>query len=814
MSGLVGSSQYFFGDTGFYGYEISQSCRVSEPSTAYLSRAVSSAGNRKTFTFSTWLKRCHTESSALFSSGTSATELTQINIMGDGQLRFRDRTGGDNLKKTTTALLRDLSAWYHIVCGVDLTQASNSNRVKLYINGTLQTLLDDDSTFINRNTYINKSGDNGAVVGKRAYDTASLFDGYLTETHFVDGTQLTADTFGETKEGVWIPKAVTGVTYGTNGFYLKFNQTGTGTASASTIGADSSGNTNHLTSSGFASTDSNLPDSPTNNFATFNSNYNHTGGSLSEGNLKVATGTSEYGPALSTFAQSSGKWYAEFAFTSTSGDTRIGGVRVNTALSTTYDTGNSGSFAYRQNDGDKKIDGTETSYGATWSASDIIGIALNLDDNEVTFYKNNASQGTFSITGGEYFIALSDGDSGAGGNYLVNFGQDSSFAGAKTAQNNADQNGRGDFYYSPPSGYLALCSANLPEPTISPLDGEQPSDYFNTYLFDGTGSSPTAFTGVGFQTDLLWIKRRDNASNGHHIWYDAIRGGTNALRSSTTGAEAQFGDTVITAFGADGFTIQGTDGPNASGYNNVAWNWLGANTTASNSDGSITSTVSANTTAGFSIVSYTGTGSSTTVGHGLGSVPDLLIIKRRNSAREWYVWNSVSAGTGYLYLNDTAALNTDANRNDRIGNGSSYVAPTASLITLGTSGDVNGSSDTYIMYCFRSIEGYSKIGSYTGNGSTDGTFVYTGFSPAWVMVKKSTTTGSWGIFDNKRDPNNVVKGQLYANLSNAESTATEEMDSLSNGFKLRSTGSLSNDDGATVIYMAFAEMPFKYANAR
>jgi len=813
MSGLVGSSQYFFGDTGFYGYEIGQSCRFDSASSEYLTRTPSGAGNRKVYTLSAWVKiaKMGDFSLTLLAAGVNgdADERTNI-IVADHKFLFQNEVGGARVLKSTTALLRDVGQWYHLVMGISMAESSNDDKVKMYINGVQQSDWGLNGTFPDVNTYINSTEINR--ISSDGHQVANHFDGYIAEMHLVDGQQLAASSFGETKEGVWVPKAYTG-SYGTNGFYMKFDQTGTGTASASTIGADSSGNNNHFTSTNLSANDSNIPDSPTNNFATFNSIYNHTGGSLSEGNLKVATGTSEYGPALSTFAQSSGKWYAEFAFTSTSGDTRIGGVRVNTALSTTYDTGNSGSFAYRQNDGDKKIDGTETSYGATWSASDIIGIALNLDNNEVTFYKNNSSQGTFSITGGEYFIALSDGDSGAGGNYLVNFGQDSSFAGAKTAQNNADQNGRGDFYYTPPSGYLALCTKNLPEPTISPLDGEQPSDYFNTVLYTGnnSGGGTQNITSLNFKPDWIWLKGRSNTRS--HQLIDAVRGKTKKLTANETASEGTNAN-FITDFLSNGFGIGNDNGVNADSETFVAWSWLGANGTASNSDGSITSTVSANTTAGFSIVSYTGTGSSTTVGHGLGSVPDLLIIKRRNSAREWYVWNSVSAGTGYLYLNDTAALNTDANRNDRIGNGSSYVAPTASLITLGTSGDVNGSSDTYIMYCFRSIEGYSKIGSYTGNGSTDGTFVYTGFRPAFVLVKKSSTTGSWGMFDNKRDPDNVVKGQLYANLTNAESTATEEMDFLSNGFKTRSTGSLSNDDGATVVYMAVAEMPFKYANAR
>ena len=805
------SSEKWFSESSFYPYEIGSSMRFSSENSASLSRAPSSPGNKKTFTWSGWVKLCKAASMRLFGSGTATDEVTDLHIDGTGgNLRFRDKSG-DNLRKETTASLRDPSSWYHIVCAVDVTQASNSNRVKLYINGTLQTAFDQDDTFVDRNTYINRTGGNGMVLGKRSFDAASFLEGYMAEVHFIDGTQLTADTFGELKEGVWIPKLVTGVTYGTNGFYLKFDQTGSGTPSSSTMGADSSGNNNHFSQSNINPADSNLPDSPTNKFCTMNHLRNYGGDDIEIGGCKFVSGSSEYGPATSTFAVSSGKWYAELDQNSATTTFAFGGVRTETKLSTGFGLGNAGSFSYRQG-GTKGIEGTYTSYGASWSQNDIIGMALNLDDNEVTFYKNNSSQGTFSITAGEYSIACADDTSSAAGAVNLNFGADSSFNNRRTKANNPDENGYGDFFYSPPSGYLCLCAANLPEPTISPLNGDQPSDHFSTLLFDGTGSSPTSFTGVGFQPDLLWIKRRDSASNGHHIWYDAIRGGTNALRSSTDGAEAQFGNTVITAFGADGFTIQGTDGPNASGYNNVAWSWLAGNSTSSNSDGSISSTVSVNAKAGFSIVAYTGSGATSqqTVGCGLSwsGKEKVVIIKNRDISDHWFVNSSILSANKLLTL--------DQANDDSQENSSGYITYESNGFRTYNGSNMLNLANDYIAYCFHEVEGYSKFGSFTGTGETDGPFVFTGFRPAWLMWKRTSDTNQWVMNDDTRNPNNPNNQVIYANLYDADSTGEGIVtDFVSNGFKLRSsTAGNANTNNSTYIYMAFAEMPFKYANAR
>ena len=335
-------------------------------------------------------------------------------------------------------------------------------------------------------------------------------------------------------------------------------------------------------------------------------------------------------------------------------------------------------------------------------------------------------------------------------------------------------------------------------------DIDKPSDYFNTKLYTGNGST-NAITGVGFQPDWVWIKDRDNAND--HKLYDGVRGATKYLISNSTAAEATQAN-GLTSFDSDGFTLGSYGGTNGSGGgsgpNFVSWNWLASNTTASNTDGDITSTVSANTTSGFSIVSYTGTAnSSDTVGHGLGAVPKMIIIKRRDDAggTNWCVYHVSNNNTKVMFLESTSA----GISNIRYWNNTT---PTSSVFSIGNDDSLNASGGSFIAYCFAEKKGFSKFGSYTGNGSADGTFVYTGFKPAFIMVKDYTTAGNnWFIWDNKRDGYNVINRYLRPNLSDAEGYY-EAIDILSNGFKNRNTSGSANGSGTGYIYMAFAENPF------
>ena len=325
----------------------------------------------------------------------------------------------------------------------------------------------------------------------------------------------------------------------------------------------------------------------------------------------------------------------------------------------------------------------------------------------------------------------------------------------------------------------------------------KPSLYFNTKLYTGTGSS-LALTGVGFQPDFTWIKCRTAGSGTDHVLFDAVRGVTKALNSNDNSLEDTISNS-LTAFGTDGFTVNGNGATGASGDTYVGWNWKANGAGSANTDGSINSTVSVNQTAGFSIVSWTGSNANATIGHGLGVVPKMIIFKNRATATSWMVYNATQGATKFLRLNTTDAVGTGSTPfND--------TAPTSSVFSVGANGDTNGSSQAMIAYCFAEKTGYSKFGSYTGNGNADGTFVYTGFKPAFVMVKQSSGTGFWTIIDNKRPEFNPASKWLYPNNSDAEYNASSyPVDFLSNGFKNKSTGSYFNSSGSTYIYMAIGQ---------
>ena len=324
------------------------------------------------------------------------------------------------------------------------------------------------------------------------------------------------------------------------------------------------------------------------------------------------------------------------------------------------------------------------------------------------------------------------------------------------------------------------------------------SSYFNTVLYTGNGSTQS-ITGVGFKPDWTWIKCR-SAANGHTLW-DSVRGVTKFIDSAFDYPE-QTNVNGLTAFNSDGFSVGTLGDVNANAATQVSWNWLASNTTVSNTSGTITSTVSANTTAGFSIVSYTGNGTSgATVGHGLGVAPKMIIIKNRTRTDAWPV--DCRAVSGIMYLNETGALGSYGSTEPFVS-----TAPTSTVFSLGSAGNTNFNGSRLIAYCFAEIRGYSKFSSYTGNTSTNGTFVYTGFKPAFVLLKPSSLAGeNWVMFDNKRSTFNVVNGRLFPNLANAESTVANILDFLSNGFKLRNADSSVNTAN-TYIYMAFAENPF------
>jgi len=521
-------------------------------------------------------------------------------------------------------------------------------------------------------------------------------------------------------------------------------------------------------------------DSPTNNFATLNP-LAPSGGTFSNGNLSWSSATTDGRFALSTISPSTdGKWYCE--------------VNIGSKASTYWTVG---LFAYPatalprilyRSDGAIYLDGSNVATVSSFTQGDVIGMAYDGSTRSLTLYKNNTSLGswTASSTTINYFFGCASDSSGSSANYTLNFGQSG-------------------FTYTPPDGFLALSTANLPEPSISPANGDSPQDYFNTVLYTGNGALTRAITGVGFQADFTWAKRRN--ISGDHGLFDAVRGATQRLVSNSTAAEdGSFG---LSSFDADGYTTNATyDAYNSTGNTYAAWNWKASNATAvSNTAGSITSQVSANTTAGFSVVSWSSSSYSDTIGHGLGVAPDMIIAKERSISRSWLVYHKSLGNNYYLNLDTTDAQKTP-------NSGRLQVSGTDSFI-CGTDGTAQ------IAYCFHDVEGYSKFGSYTGNGSTDGPFVYTGFRPAYIMAKVAVNqlnAADWQIWDTARETYNPEILYLHANTSAAESNSAPtyfSADLVSNGFKLRSANTYGmNQSGATYIYMAFAENPFKYANAR
>ena len=328
------------------------------------------------------------------------------------------------------------------------------------------------------------------------------------------------------------------------------------------------------------------------------------------------------------------------------------------------------------------------------------------------------------------------------------------------------------------------------------------TDYFNTKLYTGNGGTQ-AVTGVGFQPDWVWLKSRSDAYS--HQLFDAVRGTTKLLTSEATDAEQTISG--VTAFGTDGFTVGSDAGSNGNTKTYVSWNWkAGTGQGSANTDGSINTTyTSVNTTAGFSISKYTGTGSNATVGHGLGVAPNMVLVKSLSGGGDWTSYHSVLGNTKYMRLNATNAVGTQSSYwND--------TSPTSTVFSLGSAGDTNTNNGTHVAYCFAEKTGYSKFGSYTGNGNADGAFVYTGFKPAFVMIKETTDSGTdWRMMDNKRSTFNLVDDRLFPNLSNAENTG-DGYDFLSNGFKMRSSGGDFNGSGNNYIYMCFAESPLVGTN--
>ena len=781
------------------GYQIQRSVRTRgayPTSPSYLSRTAGTPTNNLKWTFSFWAKRGVLgvgQNILNAGTGTSASE-DYLVFLGTDKLAF-DQGNGTTTVIATNAVFRDPSAWYHIVLVYDSAQATSTNRLFIYVNGVSQSFSSATYPTLNQATNINASSVLQRI-SSRTYLADEGFDGYLTEVNFIDGQALTPASFGEINPvtGVWAAKKYAG-TYGTNGFYLNFSDNSAATAAA--IGKDSSGNGNNWTPSGISVTAGVTYDSMLDvplgaggadrgNYCTINPNDKAPTLSISNGNLTQSTASTTYRYASrGSIWVSTGKWYWENTITSVTSGVIVGinGTALPMADSDqAFDT--APSYGYFGANGNKYVNGTSSAYGATYTTGDVIGIALDMDAGTITFYKNNTSQGT-AATGiaGTFAACIAIWNATVNANF-----------------------GQRPFAYTPPTGFKALHTGNLPDAVI-----KLPAQYMAATLYTGNSSTQTisnAINGVSMQPDFVWIKNRSIAAQ--HVLTDSVRGVDRQLFSSLTNAE-QTSATAITALNSNGFTTGANPSPTGSTNSSpdafVAWQWKAGGTAVSNTAGSITSSVSANTTAGFSVVTYTGTGANATVGHGLGVAPSMIITKGRDAVpNNWGTWHTSLGALGYLYLNNTAA----------VGSLSTFwnsAVPTSSVFSLGSETTVNTNTKLYVAYCFAAVAGYSAFGSYTGNGSTDGPFVYLGFRPRYLMIR-DTGSADWDIQDTARSPYNTSKDRLWANLSSAEVSSTYDIDFLSNGFKIRSTNPDTNSSGGTKIYMAFAENPFKNSLAR
>jgi len=940
-----------------------------------LRRTPSTDSNRKTWTLSMWHKRGDTNFVQLqdlfFGTGAGGG--------GDGVIRLRFERGaystkdklwisldgaGGGLNAVTTRLFRDPTAWMHIVLRFDTTQATATNRVRIYINGEVIPSTDYSHLWTsawtnvaqNSDWAVNKAGWYESFAGNGSTSAPdNVLGGYLADIAFVDGQSLGPDSFGETGDyGEWKPINVSGLTFGTNGYYLDF-------ADSSSLGNDANGS-NNFTTSNITANDQML-DSPTNNFCTFNPNDISGNMVFKSGNLEA----NQASPSRSRGtigSQVDGKIYFEFYNPRAVSNSSVMHVGLNTMDANIHSpsdfansVGGAGVMTYfggndywvQAHQNGSAVGSVMNVPGTKIGAGGIVSFAADSATGKVWMAINNSwlkangqFDGSNALSSSNYLYQLTAGLQWTPCTFPINFtelglncGSDSSFGGRKTSQGNQDANDIGDFYYPVPSGFLALCTANLSSVDVIP------SENFNTVLYTGNGSSGHAIGAVGFQPDLVWAKSR-SAATSHGI-ADSVRGVRNILSSNGTAAEyAESAGNTLTAFDTDGFTV-GADGNytafNANGSNIVAWNWKAGGATpsktytvtvvsdsgnkyrfdgfgtsaatlnlqeggtytfnypsahpfkfsttsngthasgseyttgvthnsstqttivvaasapalyyycslhsgmggavntnatsgSSNFNGSIVSTVSANVDAGFSIATYSGALNATsdssnnggaywTIGHDLAQAPEVVMVKKRDGGTDnnsgWYMGHQSLSATPWASGSHVVLHGTAANANEANilwGNR----APTSTLFSVGAWNVVNhtisGTPLNYLAYCFHSVDGYSKVGKYVGNGNANGVYVHCGFSPAFIITKSIAATG-WRMIDNKRTPFNPSKASLYPDDSTAEYNGTgHETDFTANGFKMRNSNSRLNTSNQTYIFIAFAENPFKHSNAR
>ena len=818
MSGpLVSASAAFVAkNSRIPPFAIEQSLRFD--GSSYLSLGTGTTHTTTNYTISFWFKMNKPNSGAggvtIFNTmGNNNTETciksaydwNAIGIDKLGSYWHQPNSGNNYGGGNTLAVYRDPSAWYHVVVAIDTTQSAAADRCKYFVNGVLQEL---DSGSLGSPIPQNYS----PVFRNFEHRIGQDAEWYLAEYHLTtDGTKAATD-FGEYDDnGVWRPIEYTG-NYGTFGFYLKFDSSAT-----NGIGHDHSGNGLHWTANSFTTSGTGtdvMSDTPTTNWATLNSLSTSANGTFSDGNLSFA-GASGWGGSKSSIAiPATGKWYAEFTLVSTSSNSAQADIGI-------FPEGNSngynwtGSYGLEANNGFFLI--TNGSYssnrGGTTAGGSIFQIAVDADNGKVWFGVDNSWYDTYNTTNGD----PSAGTNPSGSS--IDFSATTFFMGVKSDLNTWVANfGQRAFAYTPPTGFKALNTRTLPAPDIA--DG---SDYFNTVLYTGTQGT-LSVTGVGFQPDFVWIKNRGSAVK--HMLFDSIRNVRRSLSSSNTDQEAYESSAgYLSAFDTDGFTVvEGTSaGVNWNNDTFVSWNWFangnGSNIAAGSIDGTnptIASTVSANPSAGFSIVTWTAPSSSQTnsVGHGLGVAPSFVICKSRSGGAGGLNWSSYHVSLGkdkYINLESAGTAQTVSNYWGANG----MTSTTIGLPTGSSSTGYNNNTGNMVAYCFAEVEGYSKFGIYERNGSSDGPYIHLGFTPALILIKEyAAGTEGWALYDNKRLGYNPNDYPLFPNTTQTESyiasTYPNEIDFLSNGFKIRTSDSRYNSSLSSYryLYAAWAVNPF------
>ena len=848
------------------GYTIDQSLRFNDDDSAYLNRTAGTATSNDIGTFSLWTKRGNLGGgNAFFSNHSAQTDRTMFQFDADTIQVFGKISNSINLELITTPVFRDPGAWYHIVVAVDVTQSSASNRVKIYVNGTQITDF-GTATYPAQNTDLPLFSKNNMNVGARfSSSLGDYYDGYLAEFHYIDGQQLAPSSFAETNSDTnqWQAVEYEG-SYGNNGFYLKFggegfltydreseiavtsNQDWTNSAGAATSvvlddlvnGVESNDDAGGgWGDSAWAASGSYIRFDFGSAKTYKNAQWKWINSSGTEGTWKWqgSNNASDWTDIGSSFTLSPGSSgvdgtvrsqefaselgsnttaYRYYQILGISGNVNTSGRRLAMYFSeTVYGLGGDSSGQgnnFTVNNliwSDQVLDSPSNSF-CVLNPIDTNTSGTLSDGNLVT---SGNARVTMQPASGQWYYEKDGSGVSVSGAFNPSLTSGTYNFGSSGTGGYSDGNGKGNFDNAVPSGYLAVCSDNLPNPSIA-----DPTDYFNTVLY--TGSAGTfSLTGVGFQPDFVWVKQRGGAEK--HYLADVVRGSNKGLSSNSTAAEtSDAADGHIDSFDSNGWTGEG-DKPvtTSSGVTFASWNWKAGGTASSNGNGTITSLVSANTTAGFSVLTYTGTGSNGTVGHGLSSAPSLIITKGRTASGSGFsddfcVYSEPLGNGSSVFLN-TGAAKVDS---------SMYwnsTSPTSTVFSLGNDTTTNESGRSYAAYCFSNIDGYSKVGSYTGNANADGPFVYIGFRPAFVIIKATAGTEEWYMFDNKRNTYNSVNQYLHPNSNSAENGYAQGdsqniVDFLSNGFKIKHARNALNTSGSDMIYLAFAESPFKYSNAR